>query len=93
MRGTTKLSKKEEGDARKTLMNQLKQWDSLAKTTPKLSLNLSDILLFSTLSCMTEQTTQKALKGLKGLKQRWDELCGDEKAKALLGSYASRVFA
>lgn len=93
MRGTSKLDKKSEGDARKTLMNQLKEFDTLVKSTPDLAFNLSDVLLFTTLSCLPDANTQKAMKGMKGLKQRWTELGSDEKASSLLKGCASRIFA
>lgn len=74
-------------------MNQLKEFDNLVKTTAQLPFNLSDILLFATLSCLPDANTQKALKGMKGLKQRWDEVSKGEKENSLLGGCASRIFA
>lgn len=93
MRGTSKMDKRKEGEARKTLMNQVKELDNLFKTTPQLEVNLSDVLLFTTLSCLPDSNTQKALKGMKGLKQRWEEVSKEEKMKNLLGGCASRIFA
>ena len=79
IRGTNKLDKKEEAEVRKVIMNQLKEFDNLVKVRPNLAFNLSDILLFATLSCLPEANTQKALKGMKGLAQRWTEVSQGEK--------------